>query len=62
VNELKAELRVCMGACCGKNCPEHIERIFRQEGVAREDVTPPTLRPLFVEVPLGVFAKAGGEE
>ncbi|MFH1466544.1 MAG: FAD-dependent oxidoreductase [Pseudomonadota bacterium] len=62
VNELKAELRVCMGACCGKNCPEHIDRIFRQEGVPREEVTSPTLRPLFVEVPLGVFAKAGGEE
>jgi ferredoxin len=62
VNELKAELRVCMGACCGKNCPEHIERLFRQEGVPREEVTPPTQRPLFVEVPLGVFAKAGGGE
>ncbi len=62
INELKAQLRVCMGACCGKNCPEHIARIFRQEGVEPGDVTPNTLRPLFVEVPLGVFARGGGEE
>jgi sarcosine oxidase subunit alpha len=61
VNELKAQLRVCMGACCGKNCPEHIERIFRQEGVDPGETTPNTKRPLFVEVPLGVFAKGGGE-
>jgi sarcosine oxidase subunit alpha len=62
VNELKAQLRVCMGACCGKNCPEHLERIFRQEGVDLGDTSRNTLRPLFVEVPLGVFARGGGEE
>jgi sarcosine oxidase subunit alpha len=61
VNELKAQLRVCMGACCGKNCPEHLARIFRQEGVEPGDITPNTLRPLFVEIPFGVFAKGGGE-
>ena len=60
VNELKAQLRVCMGACCGKNCPEHLVRIFRQEGVDPGEITPNTLRPLFVEVPFGVFAKGGG--
>ncbi|MBN1335904.1 MAG: FAD-dependent oxidoreductase [Deltaproteobacteria bacterium] len=59
--EMKSQLRVCMGACCGKNCPELIERIFREEGVEASSVTPPTLRPLFVEVPLGVFA-AGEDE
>ncbi len=61
VNELKAQLRVCMGACCGKNCPEHLVRIFRQEGVEPGAVTPNTIRPLFVEVPFGVFARGGGE-
>ncbi|MHC4471102.1 MAG: FAD-dependent oxidoreductase [Planctomycetota bacterium] len=61
VNEMKAELRVCMGACCGKNCPEHITRIFREEGVEVEDVTPPTRRPLFVEVPFGIFASGSRE-
>ena len=57
VNELKATLRVCMGACCGKNCPEHIKKIYREEGLDLGDVTGPTTRPLFVEVPLGVFAR-----
>jgi len=61
VNEMKAELRVCMGACCGKNCPEHIVRLFRELGVDPGQTTPNTPRPLFVEVPLGVFA-AGTEE
>ncbi len=61
VNELKARLRVCMGACCGKNCPEHIARLYRQEGVDPGEVTPNTLRPLFVEVPFGVFTRGGGD-
>ncbi len=61
VNEMKAQLRVCMGACCGKNCPELIARLFREEGVEPQVTTPATLRPLFVEVPLGVFA-AGEDE
>jgi NADPH-dependent 2,4-dienoyl-CoA reductase/sulfur reductase-like enzyme/Fe-S-cluster-containing hydrogenase component 2/bacterioferritin-associated ferredoxin len=61
VNEMKAELRVCMGACCGKNCPEHISRLFREVGVEPEDVTENTIRPLFVEVPFGVFASGSKE-
>ena len=61
VNELKAELRVCMGACCGKNCPEHISRIFREMGVEAGEVTENTIRPLFVEVPFGVFASGSKE-
>ncbi len=61
VNELKAMLRVCMGACCGKNCPEHIARLYREEGVAAGEVTSATLRPLFLEVPLGTLA-AGSRE
>ncbi len=61
VNELKAQLRVCMGACCGKNCPEHLVRLFREQGVDPGQITPNTSRPLFVEVPFGVFARGGGE-
>jgi bacterioferritin-associated ferredoxin len=61
INEMKASLRVCMGACCGKNCPEHIERLFREEGIEPGEVTRATTRPLFVEVPFGVFARGGGE-
>jgi sarcosine oxidase, subunit alpha len=33
VNEFKTTLRVCMGACCGKNCPEHIAKLYRDEGI-----------------------------
>lgn len=60
VNELKAMLRVCMGACCGKNCPEHIEKLYRDEGIREVDVAPGTHRPPVIEVPLGVFA--GGSD
>jgi Fe-S-cluster-containing hydrogenase component 2/bacterioferritin-associated ferredoxin len=61
INEMKAELRVCMGACCGKNCPEHLARLFRELGVEPGEVTGQTIRPLFVEVPLGVFAQGSKE-
>jgi sarcosine oxidase subunit alpha len=61
VNEMKAQLRVCMGACCGKNCPEHIARLYREEGLDEAEITPATVRPLFLEVPFGVFA-AGSDE
>ncbi|HSJ70831.1 MAG TPA: FAD-dependent oxidoreductase [Acidimicrobiia bacterium] len=62
INELKSTLRVCMGACCGKNCPEHIAKIYRDEGIPASAVTAPTHRPLFVEVPIGVFARGSREE
>ena len=62
MNEMKAKLRVCMGACCGKNCPDHIAKLFRDEGVEPEEITRNTIRPLFVEVPFGVFAAGTGEE
>ncbi len=62
INEMKAELRVCMGACCGKNCPEHISRLFGELGVEAGEVTGQTIRPLFVEVPFGVFAQGSKEK
>jgi sarcosine oxidase, subunit alpha len=58
VNEIKAVSRVGMGACGGKTCTALVERVFREEGVAPDEVTPAVRRPLFVEVPLGVFAGA----
>lgn len=61
MNHLKAATRCGMGACGGKTCPNLIARIFREEGVAPADVTALTQRPVFMEVPLGVFAGAGGE-
>jgi len=56
VNELKTIVRVGMGACGAKTCGPLLERLFREEGVPLAEVTPSVRRPLFVEVPLGVFA------
>jgi len=60
MNELKAITRAGMGACGGKTCNLLIQRIFREEGI--KDVVPGTPRPLFVEVPLGIFAGTKKEE
>ncbi|MHA1211136.1 MAG: (2Fe-2S)-binding protein, partial [Candidatus Heimdallarchaeota archaeon] len=54
MNELKAITRAGMGACGGKTCNLLILRIFREEGI--DDITLGTPRPIFVEVPLGIFA------
>jgi sarcosine oxidase, subunit alpha len=62
VNELKTLTRVAMGACGGKTCSALIDRLFRDEGIPAAEVTAGTRRPLFVEVPLAVFAKAGKSE
>ncbi|MGC9393244.1 MAG: FAD-dependent oxidoreductase [Anaerolineae bacterium] len=56
VNEIKAVTRAGMGACGGKTCSALILRLFREEGIPLDEVTPNIPRPLFVEVPLGVFA------
>jgi sarcosine oxidase subunit alpha len=56
INQLKALTHVQMGACGGKSCTAMINRIFREEGVPQKQITQGTLRPLFVEVPLGVLA------
>jgi sarcosine oxidase, subunit alpha len=56
VNEIKVVARAGMGACGGKTCAPLIARLFRDEGVRDAEVTPGVRRPLFVEVPLGVFA------
>jgi len=64
-NELKALTKAGMGACGGKTCTSLINRIFREEGIKQEEITPGTKRPLFVEVPMGAFAgiktKKGGK-
>jgi sarcosine oxidase, subunit alpha len=56
LNHLKAATRAGMGACGGKTCPNLIKRLFREEGVAHDQVADLTKRPLFMEVPLGAFA------
>jgi hypothetical protein len=49
-----------MGPCGGKTCTALVYRLFREAGIPLDAVTEGTQRPLFVEVPLGVFA--GAEE
>jgi len=51
-----------MGACGGKTCTPLIRRLFREEGVPVSEVTPNVVRPLFVEVPLGIFAGTESEQ
>lgn len=56
MNEIKAITRAGMGACGGKTCGSLIKRAFRELGVPMAEVTENVVRPLFVEVPLGVLA------
>ncbi len=56
MNEIKVVARAGMGACGAKTCNLLIHRIFREEGVPSKDVADHTRRPIFIEVPLGVFA------
>jgi sarcosine oxidase, subunit alpha len=58
VNAIKALTRAGLGACGAKTCAPLITRLFAEAGVPAEEVTPGVRRPLFVEVPLGVFAGA----
>ncbi|MGD9361966.1 MAG: FAD-dependent oxidoreductase, partial [Desulfobacterales bacterium] len=56
LNQLKALTRAGMGACGSKTCRPMIWRIFQEEGIDFAAVTDRVDRPLFVEVPIGVFA------
>ncbi len=62
LNEIKTVLRVGMGACGAKTCNALIHRLFRDEGIPYNEVTDQTRRPVFVEVPLGIFAGIQEEE
>ncbi|MFW9829552.1 MAG: FAD-dependent oxidoreductase [Candidatus Thorarchaeota archaeon] len=61
-NELKALTKVGMGSCGGKTCTPLIERIFREEGISTEEIVPGTIRPLFIEVPMRIFANANDKK
>jgi ferredoxin len=61
LNEIKAITRAAMGACGSKTCHSLIFRLFRDEGIILSDVTDTTRRPIFIEVPLKVFAGMGDE-
>jgi len=58
MNEIKTLTRAGMGACGGKTCQALILRLFRECGVPADEITENVPRPLFVEVPLGIFAGA----
>ncbi len=63
INEIKAVTRAGMGACGSKTCNALILRLFREEGIPFNEVTEQTRRPVFIEVPAGIFAgiKSGGQ-
>jgi sarcosine oxidase subunit alpha len=56
LNQIKALTRAGMGACGSKGCEDLILGLFKEEGVPLGEVTLSTLRPVFVEAPLGVFS------
>lgn len=56
INQLKAELNLGMGACGGKTCQQLVEKLFREEGISAEEITPMTYRPPNMEVMLGILA------
>lgn len=56
LNEIKAVTRAGMGACGAKTCTPLIYKLFKEEGVPLEEITPNVQRPIFMEVPLGTFA------
>jgi thioredoxin reductase/Pyruvate/2-oxoacid:ferredoxin oxidoreductase delta subunit len=60
INQLKALCRLSMGGCGGKTCTDLVKRIFRAEGVALDEVTPGTVRPLVAETPLAAFVQGQG--
>jgi NADPH-dependent 2,4-dienoyl-CoA reductase/sulfur reductase-like enzyme/Fe-S-cluster-containing hydrogenase component 2 len=51
INQLKS-LRVGMGACGSKTCTALLPQVFRQAGVDPSSLTPGTLRPLALEMPM----------
>lgn len=58
INQIKAILRVSMGACGGKACLNMVKRMYLQEGIPLSEVSEPPLRPVFVEMPISLLAHA----
>lgn len=56
MNEIKAVSKAGMGACGAKTCNALIHRLFKDEGIPSTEIFEQTRRPLFIEVPLGIFA------
>jgi NADPH-dependent 2,4-dienoyl-CoA reductase/sulfur reductase-like enzyme/Fe-S-cluster-containing hydrogenase component 2/bacterioferritin-associated ferredoxin len=62
INEIKAVTRAGMGSCGAKTCTSLVHRLFREEGVPESEIVDQPKRPLFLEVPLGVFAGIADED
>ena len=62
INEIKAVSRAGMGSCGAKTCTSLIHRLFRDEGIPDAEVVDQIERPLFMEIPLGVFAGASEKQ
>jgi sarcosine oxidase subunit alpha len=62
ISQIKALTRTSMGPCGAKTCTPLLHRLFREEGVPENEIVDQTKRPLFIEVPLGVFAGLAAEE
>jgi NADPH-dependent 2,4-dienoyl-CoA reductase/sulfur reductase-like enzyme/ferredoxin len=62
INQIKAVTRTSMGSCGAKTCTPLVHRLFREEGVPESEIVDQPNRPLFMEVPLGVFAGLPSEE
>ncbi len=62
INEIKAVTRAGMGSCGAKTCTSLIRRLFREEGIPESEIVDQPKRPLFLEVPLGVFAGIEDED
>jgi len=58
INQIKAILRVSMGACGGKTCLNMVKRMYQQEGIPLSEVSEPPIRPVFVEMPISLLAHA----
>jgi len=56
INEIKAVTRAGMGSCGAKTCTPLVHRLFREEGVPASEIVDQPKRPLFMEVPLAIFA------
>lgn len=53
ISELKSLLRCTMGPCSGKTCASLISKILKSEGIEPDKMS---LRPLDMEIPIGVLA------
>lgn len=62
MNQIKVITRAGMGSCGYKTCENLMKQIFREEGIPLDDVVLNIRRPLYVEVPLGIFAQGENDE